>query len=82
MIDDSFEGVEPDLAFADLFVPVFVRGEGVHRIVAMNRLETIKTDHPVELGENSVEVADDVVSAVPDMTGVQTDAEKRLNVER
>ena len=74
MIDDTLEGVESDMTFADLLVTVLVRGENVHRIVDVDRLQTIESDNTVEFGQHTVEVVDDVVAAVPDVTGIKTNS--------
>ncbi len=77
MIHDAPEGVESDMAFADLLVPVLVRGKRVHRVVDVNRAETIQSDDPVEFGEHVVQTVDDIITAVPDVTGVKTDSKTR-----
>ena len=75
IVDDAREGLLADLPLADAGVAVLVRGEGVERVVEVDGLESVEADHAVELVQDAVEVADDVVAAVPHVACVEAYAE-------
>ena len=80
MIHDAHKRIKPDFPLADLLVAVLMRTKDIHRVIEMNRLEPFKPDDSVELREYSVKVVHYVVAAVPDMAGVEADANKGLRV--
>ena len=55
-------------------VAILVRAEDIHRIVEMNRLETVNPDNPVKLRKHTVKVVHYVVATVPDVTGVKANS--------
>ena len=41
----------------------------------MNRFQSVKTDNLVKLSKYPVKIIDNIISSIPDMTGIQTDAQ-------
>ena len=75
MFNDTFQCLCPDLPFADFRMTVFVGTAFVQTVVKMNGIQPVQADHPVKFGEHFVQMIDNIISGVPDMTGVKTDAD-------
>ena len=75
MADDTHERFKANLALADAGVAVLVAAARVLAVIEMDGLEARKADDAVELRQHLVEVLADVVTAVPDVAGVEADAE-------
>ena len=72
---DSLHGLVTELSLAELFVPILMRTAAVFAVVEMYRIQAIQADHVVKLRQNPLEVMHEIIARVPDVTGVQTDAD-------
>ena len=72
---DALHRVRAEISLAELFVAVFMRAAGIFAVVEMYRAQLVEADDCVEPGQYAVEIADDVVAGVPDVTGVEAHAE-------
>ena len=75
MIDDACKGIKADAAFADACVAILVTSQGIEAVVQMDGLQAGKADALVKAGEYAIEVVYDIVAAVPDMAGIEADAQ-------
>ena len=73
-------GLHADLALAQLFVAVLMRAAGVLAVVEMNRTQTLQADYLVKAGQHPVQVLHQIIAPVPDMAGVQADAQLVLQL--
>lgn len=53
---------------------VFVRTAVVHAVVKMYRAQAVQTDHMVKFLQDTIQISRNIISSIPDMTGIQTDA--------
>ena len=74
MVDDTRKGPKADVPLADLGVAILVAAERVEAIVEVDGAEPVESDHTIEVGEDLVEVMDNVVAAVEDVARVEADA--------
>ena len=75
MEHDPPHGLEAELSIAELFMPILMGTAVVLAVVEMNRGQAVQTDHTVKLCQDPVEVMHEIIARVPDVTGVQTDAD-------
>ena len=75
MIDDAYEGLKANFAFADAGMTVFMAGTGVLAVVEMNGAEAIKINNVVEFSKYVVQMIADIVAGIPYMASVKTDAD-------
>ena len=68
------QGLQADAALSDALVPVLPGAGWVLAVVEVDSLQPVQADDLVKLCQHAVQIADDVVSAVGDMAGIQTDA--------
>ena len=75
MVDDPADGVQGQLTLSNAGVAVLVAAPVVHAVVQMHGLQPVQAHHPVKLREHPIQVVFDVIASVPDVAGVQTDAQ-------
>ena len=80
MADDARQSLESEFPFADARMAVFAGGAHVETVVEVDGMEVGQPDHAIELVKDAVEVIDDVVAGIPDVAGIETDAELFLAV--
>ena len=71
VVYDAYQCVKTDAALPNACVPVFVRATGIQAVIQMNSLETFKTDNPVKFVQHAIQVMDDIITAIPDVAGIQ-----------
>ena len=71
MVRHGSERVKADAALADGGVAVLVGAERVLRVVQVDGAQAVEPDHAIELLQHAVQIAGDVVAAVPHVAGVQ-----------
>ena len=71
MLHDTPESFSSYLTLSELLVPVFSGAAGILAVIEMYRTQSVQPDDPVELCQHSVQVAFDIVSAVPHVTRVE-----------
>ena len=74
MVRHGSERVKADAALADGGVAVLVGAERVLRVVQVDGAQAVEPDHAIELLQHAVQIAGDVVAAVPHVAGVQAHA--------
>ena len=74
VIDDTRERLKADVPLADLGVTILVTAERVEAIVEVDGTEPVESDHTIKVGEDIVEMMDNVVAAVEDVARVEADA--------
>ena len=72
MIHDASESIKTYMALANLLMAILVRSKSIHRIVNMNRLQSVQPDNSIELLNHTIQISDNVIAAIPNMTGVKT----------
>ena len=75
MEGDAAHRFRAEMPFAELLVPILVRAAGVLAVVEVHGAQPVEPDDLVEARQHAVEVADDIVSRVPDVAGVEAHAE-------
>ena len=75
VIDYPAQSLEADMPLTDSGMAVLVGGRGIEAVIEVNRFQSSKTDYPVEFVENSIKVADYIVSGIGDMAGIEADAQ-------
>ena len=61
-------------------MPVLVTAAGIEAVVEVHGVQTLEPDHAVKLREHAVKVAGDVIPRVPDVAGVEADADMLLQL--
>ena len=67
--------IQADLTFADLCMTILMTAQSIYTVVKMNSLQSGKADHPVKLIKNTIQIMDNVITAIPYMTGIQADTQ-------
>ena len=80
MTDDARQGFESDFSLADACVTILVGGADVEAVVEMDGMEAGEADYTVEFFKYAVEIVCDIISRIPNVTGIETDAEPFLAV--
>ena len=75
MIDDIFKSCNTYITLTYFFMPVLMRTERIFTVVKMQGFEPVYTYNTVKLFKNAVKIADDIITAVKNMAGVQTYAD-------
>lgn len=64
MADNTDDRLQPDFPFPNAGMAVLVASRRIHAVVDMQRLEPIHADDPVKFLQDSVQIMDDIISAV------------------
>ena len=64
MIYNSAEGFHAKISITQQFMPILVTSEGIFRIVQMQCLKLVQSDHAVEFLQDAVQIIDNIVTAI------------------
>ena len=67
--------IQADLTFADLCMTILMTAQSIYTVVKMNSLQSGKADHLVKLIKNTIQIMYNVITAIPYMTGIQTNTQ-------
>ncbi len=73
VVDDPGNRLDTDVAMADPGVAVLAAAARVEAVVEMDGAQPLQADDRIELGQDPVEIVDNVVPGIMDVTGVETD---------
>ena len=54
---------------------VFVRATGIQTVIQMNSFEAFKPDNPVKFIQHAIQVVDNIITAIPDVAGIQANTQ-------
>ena len=70
-----YKRIQSDLSFTDLRMAVFVAAQTIHAVIQMNCFQSGKSDHLIKFMKHTIQVMDNIISSIPHVTGIQTDAQ-------
>ena len=78
MIDNTGNCFETDISFSDFGMVVFVVTHWVKAVIKVNSAQSVKPDDSVEFVYHLIKLMNDIVSAVEDMTCIETYPQEML----
>ena len=73
MVDDGPESIQTQASCSKTFMTVLVAGEGILTVVYMQGTELVQSENTVEFRKNAVQITHNIIAAVINMAGIQTD---------
>ena len=71
MMDHAVKRVKSQCPLSDLFMTVLMARKRIFAVVDMNGPRPVKSDHTVKLIEDIIQMPDNIVPCIVDMTGIK-----------
>lgn len=74
MLRYTFHCFHANEPLAKFLMPVLVRSAGILTVIEVDCFQPVKTDHIIKVFQNPVEVINQIISGIPGVAGIETNA--------